>query len=70
MVIQPEHLENGMKPQHGKQTHWALDRWPIHQGFDKFYGFLGGETNQWAPFVYDGVHPVELPDDPNYHFMT
>jgi arylsulfatase len=46
-----------------------LDRWPIHQGFDKFYGFLGGETNQWAPFVYDGVHPVELPEDPNYHFM-
>jgi arylsulfatase len=47
-----------------------LDRWPIHQGFDKFYGFLGGETNQWAPFIYDGVHPVELPEDPNYHFMT
>jgi arylsulfatase A-like enzyme len=47
-----------------------LDRWPVHQGFDKFYGFLGGETNQWAPFVYDGVTPVELPEDPNYHFMT
>jgi arylsulfatase len=47
-----------------------LDRWPIHQGFDKFYGFLGGETNQWAPFIYDGVAPVELPDDPNYHFLT
>jgi arylsulfatase len=47
-----------------------LDRWPVHQGFDKFYGFLGGETNQWAPFVYDGTHPVELSDDPNYHFMT
>jgi arylsulfatase len=47
-----------------------FDRWPTHQGFDKFYGFLGGETNQWAPFIYDGVHPVELPDDPNYHFMT
>ncbi len=46
-----------------------FDRWPIHQGFDKFYGFLGGETNQWAPFIYDGVHPVELPDDPEYHFM-
>ena len=45
-------------------------RWPTHQGFDKFYGFLGGETNQWAPFLYDGVTPVELPDDPNYHFMT
>jgi arylsulfatase A-like enzyme len=48
----------------------ALDRWPTHQGFDKFYGFLGGETNQWAPFIYDGVHPVELPEDPDYHFLT
>ena len=47
-----------------------FDRWPTHQGFDKFYGFLGGETNQWAPFIYDGVHPVELPDDPSYHFLT
>ena len=46
------------------------DRWPTRQGFDKFYGFLGGETNQWAPFIYDGVHQVELPDDPNYHFLT
>ena len=25
------------------------DRWPTRSGFDKFYGFLGGETNQWAP---------------------
>jgi arylsulfatase len=47
-----------------------LARWPTSRGFDKFYGFLGGETNQWAPFIYDGVHPVELPDDPDYHFLT
>jgi arylsulfatase len=47
-----------------------FDRWPTRQGFDKFYGFIGGETNQWAPFLYDGVTQVELPDDPNYHFMT
>jgi arylsulfatase len=47
-----------------------FDRWPTHQGFDKFYGFIGGETNQWAPYLYDGVTQVELPDDPNYHFMT
>ena len=46
------------------------DRWPTRQGFDKFYGFLGGETNQWAPYLYDGVAQVELPNDPNYHFMT
>jgi arylsulfatase len=46
-----------------------FDRWPTRQGFDKFYGFIGGETNQWAPFLYDGTHQVELPSDPNYHFM-
>ena len=47
-----------------------FDRWPTRQGFDKFYGFLGGETNQWAPFLYDGTALVELPNDPNYHFMN
>jgi arylsulfatase A-like enzyme len=47
-----------------------MDRWPHRQGFDKFYGFFGGETNQWAPFVYDGTHVVELSEDPNYHFMN
>lgn len=46
------------------------DRWPTRAGFDKFYGFFGGETNQWAPTVYDGMSPVELPKDPNYNFMT
>ncbi|RST85107.1 arylsulfatase [Aquibium carbonis] len=46
------------------------DRWPTHQGFDKFYGFLGGETNQWAPFVIDGVTHVEPPETPGYNFMT
>jgi arylsulfatase len=46
------------------------DRWPTHSGFDKFYGFIGGETNQWSPAVYDGVTRVEVPHDPNYHFTT
>jgi arylsulfatase len=50
-------------------TAGPMDRWPTNQGFEKFYGFLGGETNQWAPFIYDGVHPVELEEDPDYHFM-
>lgn len=46
------------------------DRWPTRQGFDKFYGFMGGETNQWAPLIYDGMSQVEPSKDPNYHFMT
>jgi arylsulfatase len=46
------------------------DRWPTRSGFDKFYGFIGGETNQWAPTLYDGMVQVQPPTDPNYHFMT
>jgi arylsulfatase A-like enzyme len=47
-----------------------FDRWPTRQGFDKFYGFLGGETDHWAPSIYDGVAPVEIPENPDYHFLT
>jgi hypothetical protein len=47
-----------------------FDRWPTRQGFDKFYGFLGGETDHWAPSIYDGVAPVKIPEDPDYHFLT
>ena len=46
------------------------DRWPTHSGFDKFYGFIGGETNQWAPLLYDGTTRVEPPHDPDYHFTV
>ena len=31
------------------------DRWPTRSGFDKFYGFIGGETNQWAPAIYEDM---------------
>jgi arylsulfatase A-like enzyme len=46
------------------------DRWPTRSGFDKFYGFIGGETNQWAPMLYDGLTQIETPKTANYHFMT
>jgi arylsulfatase A-like enzyme len=44
--------------------------WPTQSGFEKFYGFLGGEANQWAPLLYDGTHEVELPKDPGYYLTT
>jgi arylsulfatase A-like enzyme len=44
-------------------------RWPTHSGFDKFYGMFG-ETNHWAPTVYEGTTKVEVPNDPNYHFTV
>jgi arylsulfatase len=43
------------------------DRWPTGSGFEKFYGFIGGETNQWQPALYDGTTPIEPPKDPGYH---
>ena len=47
-----------------------FDRWPTHQGFDKFYGFIGGETDQWYPLVYDGVTKVTPPEFDGYHFTV
>jgi arylsulfatase A-like enzyme len=47
-----------------------FDHWPTFSGFEKFYGFVAGETSQWYPEVYDGRTRVELPKDPNYHFLT
>jgi arylsulfatase A-like enzyme len=44
--------------------------WPVGRGFERFYGFLGAETNQWYPdLVYDN-HPVDQPKSPEegYHF--
>ncbi|MBW1709204.1 MAG: arylsulfatase [Deltaproteobacteria bacterium] len=43
------------------------DHWPLGMGFERFYGFLAGETNQWKPdLVYDN-HRIETPDRPGYH---
>jgi len=44
--------------------------WPTNSGFDKFYGFIGGETNQWDPVIFDGITKMAKKDDPDYHFTT
>lgn len=46
-----------------------ITRWPTLSGFDKFYGFIGGEANQYAPAVYDGVTRVHPPRTPDYLFI-
>jgi arylsulfatase A-like enzyme len=39
-----------------------FDAWPSGGGgFESFYGFIGGENNQWDPALYDGTTPVEPP---------
>jgi arylsulfatase A-like enzyme len=45
-------------------------QWPTGSGFEHFYGFIGGETNQWAPAIYCDTVPVEPDRTPEegYHF--
>ena len=45
-------------------------QWPTGMGFEYFYGFLGGETNQWYPALYEGITPVEPDKTPEegYYF--
>ena len=38
--------------------------WPTQMGFDYFYGFIAGETNQFFPSLYRGTTPVPIPDTP------
>ena len=47
-------------------------QWPLGRGFERFYGFLGAETNQWYPDLIDDNHPVEQPTLPEegYHFSV
>ena len=71
--------------QHGYNTAWygknhnvpdwqssqagPFDLWPTGLGFEYFYGFLGGDTSQWAPAIFENNQPIEPPhDDPNYFF--
>lgn len=48
-----------------------FDLWPTGLGFEHFYGFIGADTNQWAPAIYDGTRPVEpYLGKPDYHLTT
>lgn len=44
-----------------------FDRWPTGAGFEKFYGFLGGETDQFHPTLYEGTAPVPPQPGADYH---
>lgn len=44
-----------------------FDRWPLGMGFDKYYGFLGGETDQWAPLLVQDNTFIDTPLRAGYH---
>jgi arylsulfatase A-like enzyme len=46
-----------------------FDLWPTGLGFEYFYGFIGGDTSQWAPAIFEGIKRIEPPhDDKDYFF--
>ncbi len=58
-----------LTPSNQETAAGPYDRWPLGRGFERFYGFLGGDTSQWYPdLVYDN-HQVEPPKTPEegYH---
>jgi len=55
----------------GERSHAGpFDRWPLGFGFERFYGFLQGDTNQWTPNLVRDNHYVDPPRtyEEGYHF--
>jgi arylsulfatase len=46
----------------------SRSEWPLQKGFDRFYGFLGGETNNWYPELVEDNHFTEQPDTPEHGY--
>jgi arylsulfatase len=53
-------------PGHQASAAGPFDLWPTGLGFEYFYGFLGGDADQFRPNLYRGTHPVDLPADGEY----
>ncbi len=64
--------KNHNVPANQKSVAGPFDRWPVGMGFEYFYGFVGGLTDQWYPTLYENTRPVEPPKTPEqgYHLTT
>jgi arylsulfatase A-like enzyme len=58
-----------LTPSEAQSAAGPYDRWPLGRGFQRFYGFLGGDTNQWYPDLVHDNHSIEPPATPaeGYH---
>jgi arylsulfatase A-like enzyme len=58
-----------LTPSNHETAAGPYDRWPLARGFERFYGFLGGDTSQWYPDLVHDNHQVEPPATPDegYH---
>lgn len=46
-----------------------FDLWPTGLGFEYFYGFIGGDTSQWTPAIFEGTRPIEPPHEQAGYFF-
>ena len=58
-----------LSPSEENSAAGPFNRWPLGRGFERFYGFLGGETNQWYPDLAEDNHSIQQPRLPRdgYH---
>lgn len=56
-----------LTPTHETSAAGPFDRWPTGRGFDRYYGFLGGETSQWVPQLWRDNSRIDPPVRPGYH---
>lgn len=60
-----------LTPMEDMHSGGAAEHWPIGRGFERFYGYMGGDTNQWAPELFQDrtriVPPDTQPDGRPYH---
>ena len=56
-----------LAPMHETTSAGPYDGWPLGRGFDRFYGFLDAETDQWAPAITYDNHRIDPPRRAGYH---
>ena len=59
-----------LTPDYDNHAAGSRRQWPLGRGFERFYGYLGGETNQWYPLLIQDNQSVDQPamPDEGYHF--
>ncbi|GIQ73952.1 arylsulfatase [Bradyrhizobium sp. RD5-C2] len=62
--------KNHNTPIYETSTIGPFDHWPNSLGFDYFYGFMAGDTNQIRPFIFENQTPVGTPSQSDYYLST
>ena len=63
--------KNHNTPDYQYSAAGPFDQWPTGMGFDYFYGFMGGETDQWTPFLFrNSTQIFPWRDKPGFNLIT